>query len=415
MKIVQVPRRFVRSHWGGTETVILETCKRLLAHGHQTKIMCPNALSDQKRELIEGVEIYRTRYFYPYFGLSSDAKSKLDLKGGNLFSFELMRALRNEPGLDMIHLHTAKRTGGIARHVALKRGIPYVVSLHGGLFDVPTEEAATWTEPTQGAFEWGKILGWWVGSRRVFDDASAIICVGEEEKLQTQSKYPNKKVVHLPNGVDPELFAQGDGKGFRHKNQIPESAFVILTVGRIDPQKNQLFLIKQFREISQARPEAHLLIIGHVTNHAYYNEIVSYISDNGLQNRITVIPGLQANSSDLTNAYHSANLFVLPSIHEPFGIVILEAWASGLPVIATRVGGIPSFVVHQSDGILFDSNNAGALVSSINDVIDNPDHSREMAMNGHRKAVTEYSWDVITGRLMIIYEEAIHENSLRKS
>ncbi len=414
MKIVQLPRRFVRSHWGGTETVILETCKRLLATGHETKIICPSALSDRKQEVIEGVEVYRTRYFYPYFGLSSSARSQLDLKGGNLFSFELMRALKKEPGLDIIHLHTAKRTGGIARHIASKRGIPYVVSLHGGLFDVPTEESSTWTEPTQGAFEWGKILGWWVGSRRVFDDASAIICVGEEEKLLTQRQYPDKKVVHLPNGVDPKMFSDGDGKGFRQKHQIPLDAYVLLTVGRIDPQKNQFFLIKQFMDICALKPEAHLLVIGHVTNSSYYNEIVSYVSKSGLENRVTVIPGLDVNSSDLTNAYHSADVFVLPSIHEPFGIVILEAWAAGLPVIASRVGGIPSFVAHLSDGILFDSNKATSLLSAVKNIIDNPDATKEMAISGRKKAVTEYSWGVITRRLVIIYEEAIRENSLRK-
>lgn len=167
MNIVQVPRRFVRSHWGGTETVILETSKRLLAKGHETKIICPNALAPSNAETVEGVEVIRTPYFYPYFGLSSQAKNLLDLKGGNLFSFALMKALKKERELDLIHLHTSKRTGGIARYVAMKRGIPYVVSLHGGLFDVPVEEAATWTEPTTNAYEWGKILGWWVGSRRV--------------------------------------------------------------------------------------------------------------------------------------------------------------------------------------------------------------------------------------------------------
>ncbi len=414
MKIVQVPRRFVRSHWGGTETVILETCKRLLAEGHQTKIVCPSALTDQKHEIIEGVEVRRTKYFYPYLGLSLNAKAQLDLKGGNLFSFELMKVLRREPELDIIHLHTGKRTGGIGRYVALKRDIPYVVSLHGGLFDVPTGEALTWTEPTQKAYEWGKILGWWVGSRRVFDDASAIICVGEEERILTQQKYPNKKVVHLPNGVDSKLFAVGAGKSFREKHGIPDSAYVLLVIGRIDPQKNQFFLIKQFQEIINVKPEAHLLIIGHVTNNRYFSDIISHVSQMGLNDRITVIPGLDANSPDLTNAYHSADLFVLPSAHEPFGIVILEAWASGLPVVASRVGGIPSFVADRKDGLLFQPNNPVQLVAAIKQVVNNPGQSKKMAMEGKKKAITKYSWDVITKKLLVIYEEAIRENSLRK-
>jgi len=200
MNIVQIPRRFVSSHWGGTETVILETCKRLLQRGHHTEIICPNALAhqdkaQQNKEVIGGVSISRVPYFYPYFGLSNESKQQLDRKGGNLFSFALMRALKKYPALDLIHLHTAKRPGGIGRYIAIKRKIPYVVSLHGGVFDVPDEEAETWTTPTEGTFEWGKILGWWVGSRRVLDDAAAILCVGEEEQRQTQQHFPNKRVI----------------------------------------------------------------------------------------------------------------------------------------------------------------------------------------------------------------------------
>lgn len=414
MNVVQVPRRFVKSHWGGTETVILETCKRLLAKGHSTKVICPKALSDKHEEIIDEVKVIRTSYFYPYFGLSFNAKAQLDLKGGNLFSFSLMKALRKEPNLDLIHLHTAKRTGGIARHVSIKRRIPYVVSLHGGLFDVPGEEAATWTEPTKGAFEWGKILGWWVGSRRVFDDASAIICVGEEERVQTQRQYPNKNVILLPNGVDPSFFSTGDGRSFRKARNIPDNAYVILTVGRIDPQKNQFFLVKQFNEISKLESNAHLLIVGHVTNHQYYDEIKRYILDKGLEQRVTIIPGLAANSSELANAYHSANLFVLPSVHEPFGIVILEAWASGLPVIASRVGGIPSFVVHRQDGMLFQPNNSAELLSIVKVLREENNLASKIASLGKEKAAREYSWDIITDRLINIYEDAIRENPFRK-
>ena len=254
MNIVQVPRRFVRSHWGGTETVILETCKRLLKMGHHTEIICPDALADKDKEVMGGVHISRVPYFYPYLGLSHEAKEQLDRKGGNLFSFALMRALGKYQGLDLIHLHTAKRPGGIGRYMAIKRNIPYVVSLHGGVFDVPDEEAETWTAPTQGTLEWGKILGWWVGSRRVLDDAAAILCVGEEERRQTQQRFPDKKVLHLANGVDPDSFLTGDKDGFRNAYHIPSDACVIVTVGRIDPQKNQIFAIDLLPELIKINP-----------------------------------------------------------------------------------------------------------------------------------------------------------------
>jgi glycosyltransferase involved in cell wall biosynthesis len=414
MNIIQVPRRFVKSHWGGTETVILETCKKLQAMGHTSRIICPNALATKNKEIIDGIEVTRTPYFYPYFGLSAEAGSLLDLKGGNLFSFSLMKALKKETAADIFHLHTAKRIGGIGRYVAKKRKIPYVVSLHGGLLDVPPEEAATWTEPTRGALEWGKLLGMWVGSRRVMDDAAAIICVGEGEREKTQRAYPGKKVVHLPNGVNPGRFLSGDGTGFRNLHGIPSDAYVVLNIGRIDPQKNQLFLIKHLSKLAKLNPKTHLLLIGPVTHEDYYKEIIDYISISSIESSVTVIPGLDSSGSDLTNAYHAADLFVLPSIHEPFGIVILEAWAAGLPVVASKVGGVPSFVIPEKDGLLFEPNNPDSLVEKFRFILENPEQTKKMSNAGRQKARDEYSWDVISKRLLDLYEEAIRENPFRK-
>jgi len=413
MKIAQVPRRFVRSHWGGTETVILETSKRLLKMGHETEILCPNALATTNQEVIEGIRVVRTPYFYPYLGLSAEARALFDRKGGNLFSFALMRALRKMPELDLIHLHTAKRVGGIGRRVAMKRRIPYVVSLHGGLFDVPTAEAQSWTAPAEGAYEWGKLLGWWVGSRRVLDDAAAIICVGEEERAQTARHYPQKKVVHLPNGVDPERFAKGDGDAFRSLHGIPHNAFVVLTVGRIDPQKNQLLLLKVFPQLCRVHSALHGLIIGPVTNEPYHDKLVQEMKGQGIADRITVIAGLESSSQALVDAYHAADVFLLPSIHEPFGIVILEAWAAGLPVVASRVGGIPSFVVSGEDALLFEVEDERTLLDAFQTLVRDPDVGARIAHNGRQKARNEYSWDRVTERLVAIYEEAVRENPLR--
>jgi len=414
MNIVHVTRRFVRSHWGGTETVVLETCKRLQAMGHETHILCPNALAKENSEIIEGVSVVRVPYFYPYFGLKSEAKDLLDRKGGNLFSFSFMRTLQSEPNLDLIHLHTGKRLGGIGRHIARKKRIPYVVSLHGGLFDVPTQEAATWTEPTQGALEWGKLLGWWVGSRRVMDDAAAIICVGGEETAQTRKSYPGKKVVHLPNGVDPRRFESGDGHAFRQIHGIPADAYAIITVGRIDPQKNQLLAVKLLRRLVEVQPRVHLIIIGPVTHEEYHRELVRSIREMGIGDRVTMIPGLETGSQALVDAYHAGDLFLLPSVHEPFGIVVLEAWASGLPVVASNVGGIPSFVVPFEDGLLFESDNPESLVQAVQVLVQHPEKARDMAQAGCKKAREQYGWDIITDRLMAIYEEVLHENPFRK-
>ena len=413
MNVVQVARRFAVNDWGGTETVILETSKQLLRTGHHTEILCTLATADSESDNVEGVSVRRVPYFYPYFGLPDDAKRLLDRKGGSPFSFAMLNALRRYPNLDLIHLHTGNRLGGIGRYVARKRRIPYVVSLHGAKFDVPPEEAASWTAPAKGAIEWGKVLGWWVGSRRLLDDAAAILCVGHGDSVLAQQRFSEKRVVYLPNGVNAERFAAGDGKGFRTRYGIPANALVMLTVARIDHQKNQHFIARVLPELVRIRPDVHALIVGHVTTKAYYDELLDLITERNMQAHATVIEGLPGPSQELVDAYHAADLFALPSNHEPFGIVVLEAWAAGLPVIASRIGGIPTFVEDGVDGMLFTPGDQRAFLRGFSALLSG-ERGRALATAGQRKAREEYSWERIAQRLIRIYEEAVRENPLRK-
>lgn len=413
LSVIQVPRRFVTSDWGGTETLVLETTARLRGRGHDAEIWCPDALGGAPHDEVRGVPVRRFPYFYPYLGLSAAARRQLDLAGGNLFSFSLMSALWNRPRLDLVHLHTGKRLGGIGRHVARRRGLPYVVSLHGGVVDVPTDEARRLASRTGRALEWGKLLGWWVGSRRVLDDAAAVLCVSEAEARTLQRQMPGKRVVHLPNGVDPERFRQGDGAAFRAAHGIQPDAQVVLTVGRLDPQKNQALAIRAVEALAPRHPDVHLVLLGHVTDPAWADGLRAQVAERGLQGRVTIIPGLPAEGPGVVDAYHAADLFLLPSNHEPFGIVILEAWAAGLPVVASDVGGIPGFVEQGVDGCLVPPGDLPGFVAALEGLLANPARARDLALAGQRKARERYAWEVVTDRLLAIYEDVLREHRRR--
>lgn len=412
MRIIALPRRFVRQEWGGTETVVLETGKELRRCGHDLSIYTSSIFSDVKQEIMDGVPIRRFPYSYPVWGLKETGRDQLDKKGGNLFSLPLMRALRSEPNLDLIHLHTLKRMGGIGRREALRRGIPYIASLHGGVLDVPTSEQEDLVSPLKNTVEWGKFLGWWVGSNRVLEDAAAILCVGQTEQEKIQQRYPNKRVHFLPNGVDCRRFAKGDGPAFRDRYGISPSAELILVVGRMDGQKNQLAAIRGLSVIRQKCPDAHLLLIGHVTSPSYLQKMRKEITDCKLQEHITVLEGLAPAGSDLVDAYHAADVFLLPSVHEPFGIVVLEAWAAGLPVVASRVGGIPSFVQEEQNGLLFDPGNEPVMAEQVVQVLKQPQLKASLAEAGQRQALDRFDWSHITQQLLDIYSEVRGENSL---
>jgi len=413
LKTIQIPRRYVRHAWGGIETAVSETSKRMSSWGHDVGVVCPNALAELDHEIIEGVEVRRVPYFYPYVGLGEHARQQLDYRGGNMFSLALYRLLRQEQGLDLIHLHTGKRIGGIARRVARARGIPYVITLHGGVFDVPVETEAGYVEPTAGSLEWGKVLGWWAGSRRVLQDADAVITLGEEERHRAQDRLPNQRVECLPHGVDIDRFSSGNGSGFRNKYGIPQHAPVILNVARIDTQKNQILAVQSLLEVRRAGTPAHMVLLGPVTDPDYLVKVQVETSRLGLERHVTIIPGIDADSPDLVNAYHAAEAFLLSSRHEPFGIVLLEAWAAGLPVVATAVGGVPHFVEHGRTGLLVSPGEAQAAADALVSVLSTPGLGARLAYDARLTVRAEYGWDQITSRLLTLYEELSEASGTR--
>ncbi|MCJ7814608.1 MAG: glycosyltransferase family 4 protein [Xanthomonadales bacterium] len=407
LNVIHVPRRFVRNEWGGTETTILETCRALNARGHSSSIVTTTALCDRKHEKMQDVEIHRHNYVYPFLGLSEQDKRDMDRKGGNLLSLSMLKTLLSTPGIDVLHAHSGKRLGGIVRTAARLRKLPYVISLHGGVIDVPAVEQEQMLVPLKGAFEWGRAFGAMLGARRVLEDASAIICVGQNEQRAVQARYPGKRVEWLPNGVNAESFSEGNGRAFREKNGIPHNRRVILNVGRIDPQKDQLSLLSAMAELIRKHSDIHLVLIGPVTVESYGAELLNKINSAALYNHVTVLPGLPGGSEELVNAFHAADIFCLPSRHEPFGIVVLEAWAAGLPVVASCVGGIPSFTSDGVDVLHADAGKPESFSNAIDRLLCDPELGRQIAGNGRAKARTQFDWAQVTDRLEAIYRDLL--------
>lgn len=374
--------------------------------GHRIQVVCPSILTDIRQEEMSGIPVTRTPYFYPYWGLSESSRAKMDKVGGNLFSFSLMRTLMRVPNTDIIHLHTGKRVGGIGRVVARRKGIPYVITLHGGFYDMPADERAGMMAPTKGAVEWGKVLGWGVGSRRVLDDAAAILCIGRKEQKEVAARFPGKRVEYMPNGVDVKRFSHGDGLRFRRAQGIPEKARLLVTIARIAPPKNQIFLVKALPALKRIDPNVRGVFVGSVNDRDYFTELMRCATELGVSDSVTVVPGLTPEDPLLTDAYHAADVFVLPSAHEPFGIVVLEAWAAGRPVIASRVGGIPDFVDDGVNGLLFDPDDLDGFIRAYESLTMERAHALSKAA---RAKVEQYDWDIITKRLIDTYKTTIAE------
>jgi glycosyltransferase involved in cell wall biosynthesis len=357
-------------------------------------------------EKIGGVTVRRFRYCFPWFGLDEAAQSALRLKGGSPLSLPLFFALLRQKNLLLIHTHVGRRLGGMARSVARIRRVPYVIHVHGGRHTVPQDQYDQMTAPIKGKFEWGKLFGLLFGSRRVFDDAAAILCVGQSEADEMRRRSPGRKIHYLPNGVHVQRFAEATPAAFRKEYGLEDHRFV-LCLSRIDFQKNQLLLLKAFAAFRENHPDWKLVFIGSVSVEEYHRKIMDEIALQNLQDSVLIIPGLKPDDPLLPSAYQAAELFVLPSANEPFGIVILEAWAAGTPVIATRVGGIPGFTADGENILLSDDNDELMLTEKMEQLAGSPELQIKLAANAFAEVSAKYDWDAIAKRVMTIYEEVL--------
>ena len=362
-RILHVPRRFVAEEWGGTETVILEIARQQKRAGGTPEIFTSLALAQRREELIGGVPVHRFPYCYPFLGLSAADRAAMDKKGGNLLSLSLFRSLLSQRGVRLFHAHALKRLGGEVRTAARLRRKPFVVSLHGGVFDVPAAELDQLLKPIAHKPEWGKVFGALFGSRRILEDADQVICVGQSEL---------------------------------------EKAKTELSHDRIDAQKNQLLLLEAFAQFRAERPEALLVLVGPETQPEYAAKLRATIAANHLGGTVSLLQGLRNDDPDLVNAYHACDVFVLPSMHEPFGIVVLEAWSAGRAVIVNHVGGLKALVREGENGLFINPGAAGTapeLAARLGQLAGAPALRQALGKAGREEAFSRYDWSRIAREL----------------
>ena len=386
LKIAHVVRRYSPAEWGGTETVVMHTVEEQRALGHDPRVFCTAALQPPDARSTENVAFFP--YFYPYFPMPAADRLKLDKKGGSPYALKLFKAVAAfRP--DVIHIHAGGRLACAAVKLAKRLGVPSVISLHGGAAAVPASELDEMLKPLKGKFPYGAILDRLFGLR--FDPLAkvdVIICISHEEERRLKEKYPGRNVQYLPNGVDGGKVRAAARPGSN-----------ILCVSRIDYQKNQLALV----ELLAARPGCRLTLVGPITARWYADKIAARAKELGVGDRLTLVPGLPPGSAELEAAFASANVFVLPSVHEPFGIVALEAMARGIPLIASNVGGLPDFVKDGENGLLFDPSDPANLVRAFDRLVALPPERIEAMVSAARATADQFTWRSVIDRLMRLY------------
>lgn len=408
MHAAHILRKYDPAQWGGTETAVLRLVQGLRQHGVSSSVHAPHGGPPPAADpLIEaGATVRRYHAFVPVVGISPRQREELVSWGGNLFSFDLFGHLL-QSRCDIVHSHALNRLAGIGLTAARLRGVPHVVTLHGGALDVPKEVSDKLTAPLQGGFEWGKALGILVRSRRVLELTDAIFTCNPREAALLQQKYPQQRVIVQPHSVPAAQYAVDHRiAALKAFPQIADRDLIV-KVARLDPAKNLPWLVRQLPEIKRRHPRAMLVLIGAGTTQSVVEELHRDISRLGLESDVLLTGGLPSGSAELIGLMQSARLFVLSSTAEPFGIVILEAWAAGLPVVASRVGGIPSFTRDGEDILHAIPGDSGSLAAALLRLLEQPGLARRLAAAGQTKARRDYDWSRISERLLSLYRDLV--------
>ena len=222
-------------------------------------------------------------------------------------------------------------------------------------------------------------------------------------EAKTQYQIPDWKLRVVRNGVHCNRFdGYIDPAICRRTYGIGPMDPMVLFVGRLSVQKGPDLLIEAIPGLLHERPDAKVVFVG---DGHLRGSLENRARQLGVMHAVRFLGNMDG-SGDLINLFKSTDCVCVPSRNEPFGIVILEAWAAGKPVVATRNGGPGELVHHMYNGVLV-YDHPGSICWGIKEVFHNFEHARWMGEKGRATAAFGYSWDNVAGDTEGIYRELV--------
>lgn len=412
MKVAHVLRKCDPDEWGGTESHLWHLVEGLKRHGVESVLFSPRlgrqaAASDPFESA--GVPCRRFHAVLPVLGLDAACRARAVAVGGNLLSLDAPVLLWREPGLDLVHAHVLNRLGGVARTVARLRRIPYVVSVHGGVTTLPDDVARRLTEASREGLDWGRPYGFLFGSRRVLRDADAVITFNPTEAAGLAERHPGLRVVTIPHGIPVERYSRDHREAALAAFPDLRGRRVLLCVGRVDPVKNQGFLVERMPRLLGRHPDAVLVLAGPVTAPEYAAGLRERVAALGLTPRVLWTGEVPPGDPRLAGLYQVADVVLLPSRSEAYGLTLLEAWAAGTPVVASRTAGASGLVTPGENGFLHDVDDPEGFHGAVERVLADPDLRARLGEAGRARVCREHDLAAGAARVHALYEEVLRE------
>jgi len=303
--------------------------------------------------------------------------------------WQLIRLFRQEqPAL--VHTHTSK-AGVLGRIAAWLARVPVIVHTpHGHVF--------------YGHF--GPIRSWlFLQIERVLsvltDRMIALTEAERQDHLDRKVGTADRFAV-VPSGIDRERFVQARIQGKKQPDWFgcPPEALVVGSVGWLTDIKGHEYLIEAAAKLKPDFPFLHLVIVGSGDRH---DALLRLAESSGLRDAVHLL----GHRDDIEVCLAGMDLFVLPSLNEGMGRALIEAMAAGLPVIASRVGGIPAVISHEHTGLLVPSGDAGALAEALRRFLDRPEWAKQLGAAASRSVDSRYGSVSMVHAIESIFAEAL--------
>jgi D-inositol-3-phosphate glycosyltransferase len=389
---------------GGMNIYVLESAQRMAAMGVSVDIFTRRTDAAQP-DIVEISPGVRVRHFECGHGSLTKEQLPAHIHG---LSKEFLRILKTE-NYDVIHSHYWI-SGKVAMPAAKELGIPLVHTMHtmARVKNLNLAEGET-PEPMIRV----------QGETQVVAAANALIANTDAEGASLVSLYDAcPDTVHVVSpGVDLYTFTAGEGRvAAREFVGQSQDALIVSFVGRIQPHKGPEVLIRATSELVKHSPLLrHKLIVNIVGGASGANteevdrlkELSSWL---GIDDVVRFSPPVPR--KDLPQWYRAADLVIVPSYSESFGLVALEAQACGTPVVATAVGGLRTAVADGISGVLVDGHDPKAWSSVIARLLQEPQRRILLSMGAIEHA-SHFGWDVTARGTLDIYDLVI--GNLRKS
>ena len=303
--------------------------------------------------------------------------------------------LKNGPGADVVHANYWL-SGLVAHRVKHELDLPFVSTFHT-LARVKAEGGdpePIWRERAE-----ADIIN--------CADAICVSCTEEESQFRRLYGNPRGRIEIVAPGVEHAFFAPGDKRGARNALSLPAGP-LLLFVGRIQPLKGVDVAVRALAELN--RPDALLLVVGGASGLAGSDEVdrvMALIDELGVREQVRFVEPQPHHI--LSTYYRAADVVVVPSRSESFGLVALEAAACGIPVVASAVGGLLTLVDDGDTGFLIEQRDPHRFAQRISSIIDDPQLAASMSGRAAERA-RRYTWSFAAARLRRVYADlAVHE------